>query len=107
MITLRDHIKSLAKHVAYSEDEILMFLVTKTIIVMDEDSLLGYWFFDAPEGKAIFAGWTDGNGDKIDKWVTSIAKENNCVAIYGASRRWRAFCRKYGAKIVKDLGVFG
>ena len=74
---------------------------------MDEDSLLGYSFEELPEGKVIFAGWTDGNGDKIWKWVWDIARENKCVAIYGISKRWKAFYRKYGMLPVKDCGEKG
>lgn len=107
MITLREHIQNLSKHVVYNEKEILQFLLTENIIVMDEDSLLGYWIYDTPDGKGIFAGWTDGNGDKIWKWVWDIARKNNCVAIYGITRRWKAFKRKYGMLPIKDCGNKG
>lgn len=107
MITLLEHIQSLAKRVAYTEEEILRLLVTETMIMMDEDSLLGYSFEELPEGKIIFAGWTSGDGQKIEQWIEDLAKKNKCVAIYGISRRWRAFQRKYNAVPVKDCGDKG
>lgn len=107
MITLYEHIQNLSANTSHDKEYVLKSLLCDKMIKMDEDSLLGYSFEELPEGKIIFAGWTDGEGKKIWDWVENIARENNCVAIYGISLRWKAFCRKYGMSPVRDCGDLG
>ena len=107
MVSLLEHIQSLSKKTKYTEHEVFQCLLMENIIVMDEDSLLGFSIEETSEGRAFISRWTDGDGSKIWRWMEDKARENKCVVMYGASPRWKAICRKYKMQPVDRYNKHG
>ena len=102
MVTLEQHIETLAKYSVFSKEEILDD-INKNKHIIDEDSLLCYSVFNTCRGNYMVILFESGNGEKIDEWANNIAKENKCISIFGLTKRWRAFGRKYKFKPVGVL----
>lgn len=102
MITLIDHVKRLKKWTTDTEETILQSILLNKFII-DDDSLFCYYIETTPWEKSMTLTWVDGDGDKIKKWIEQIMKENNCTKMYGITKRWKSFIRKYGGRPVGML----
>lgn len=99
MITLIQHVQSLAKHCDTPPDEILWGILNNNRII-DNDTLLVYCVESYPNGKELNVMWGDGNGDKLNEWADRIAKENDCKKMYVITKRWKPFARRFHCKPV-------